>query len=75
MPDVQVNPAPGNRSTNQKKRSGTIFVLAFVLGTAGVLVYPGPQHSTNASEGAATERTLPLEAFVVELEPTQMEQR
>ena len=71
MQDLQVNPPPRsvvkNQSPGPRKKGGIAVVLALLLASGGIVVWLASQRSANNSEGAASESTLPLETFVINL--------
>lgn len=69
MPEEPVNSAPKTptKKVPKAKRAWLGIVLVLALAAAGAFVWWGTQPSTSAAEGA-TEPTLSLETFVVNLE-------
>ncbi|MGA3089068.1 MAG: flagellar basal body-associated FliL family protein [Terriglobales bacterium] len=70
MPDQQEVSAPkrGGQTTNKKSRGWLAALLVLGLGAVVVFFWLRPERSTSASESAASEATLALEPFIVNLD-------
>jgi flagellar basal body-associated protein FliL len=68
MPDVPVISTP--KIAPKKSKSRLTVVLTLLLAVSGVSVWLFSERSTSAAGGAATESTLALEMFVVNLNTT-----